>query len=335
MIHIDRDDECEGSDCGCAIRTLVPHWNSFRAAQIDAVLTLGDHSNMGWSPLLNTLQKVLEPLPVRGKGRLSKVVFRFLAAEEAECHPLPSVTVYVRPDKWIERLMWAGAYERELVDLFKLVLKPGMTVLDVGANIGYFSVLAAGLVGESGQVHSFEPAPTCFARLKRNLAAFPWASASAVAVGDAPGTACFHFSDKANETGWGSLLSEGDACTRETTVPVVRLDDWAREQGIGRVDFIKMDIEGAEFRALQGATELLSRYRPVVVAELNSVCLARDDRQPSDVLAQLRAAGYDNFEFNDGVLAVPREARHQMVEIESLSAAPLDVQPAREASVLP
>jgi len=313
----------------------VPDWNSSAAVQIDAVLIQRHHSSMGWSPLLNTLQRILEPLPVRGKGRLSKVVFRFLSAEEAECHPLPSVTVHVRPDKWIERLMWAGAYERELVDLFKRVLKPGTTVLDLGANIGYFSVLAAGLVGKSGQVHAFEPAQTCFTQLTRNLAAFPWAHAYPAAVGDAPGTACFHFSDKDNATGWGSLLPGEEASTRETMVPVVRLDDWARQQAVQRVDFIKMDIEGGEFRALQGATELLSRYRPIVVAELNSVCLARDDRQPDDVLALLRAAGYDNFAFNDGVLAVPREARHQMVKIEGLRAEPLDLQPDTEASVLP
>ena len=313
----------------------MPDWNSSRAAQIDAILIPGDHSNMGWSPLLNTLQRVLEPLPVRGKGRLSKIVFRFLSAEEAECHPLPSVTVHVRPDKWIERLMWAGAYERELVDLFKRVLKPGMTVLDLGANIGYFSVLAAGLVGQSGEVHAFEPAPTCFAQLKRNLAAFPWAHAHPAAVADAPGTACFHFSDKANETGWGSLLTEDQSSTRETMVPVVRLDDWAGEQAIRRVDFIKIDIEGGEFRALQGARELLRRYRPVLVAELNSVCLARDDRKPDDVLGLLRRADYDTFSFNDGVLALPREARHKTAEIKSLSAEPVDLQAQPVASPVP
>jgi FkbM family methyltransferase len=321
------------TNANCFLRTLVSDWNSFTAVQIDTTLTLGDHSNMGWSPLLNTLQRVLEPLPVRGKGRLSKIVFRFLSADEAECHPLPSVTVHVRPEKWIERLMWAGAYERELVELFKRVLKPGMTVLDLGANIGYFSVLAAGLVGKSGQVYSFEPAPTCFAQLKKNLAAFAWAQAYPAAIADAPGTACFHFSDEANETGWGSLLAEERGSTRESVVPVIRLDDWARERAIGRVDFIKMDIEGGEFRALQGARELLERYRPVLVAELNEVCLARDGRQPEDVLALLRAAGYDNFAFNEGVLAVPREARHQIREIASLSAPSLDLQLETRASV--
>lgn len=276
------------------------------------------------SPLLNILQRILEPLPLRGKGRLSELVFRVLPTREAECHPLPAVTVHVRPDVWIERLMWAGAYEPELVSLFKRVLEPGMVALDVGANIGYFSALAAGLVGEAGMVHAFEPAPACFAQLKRNLAAFPWADASPVAVADASGAACFHFSEKPSQTGWGSLLSDKNAAMQETEVPVITLDQWAREQGIRRVDFIKMDVEGAEFRALQGAKQILNRHRPIVVAELNSVCLARDGRQAADVLALLRGAGYDNFAFNDGVLAVPTESRDQIGKLERFGAVPLD-----------
>lgn len=288
---------------------------------------------MGWSPFLNTLQKVLEPLPIRGKGRLSQAVFRMLPTSEAECHPLPTVTVHVRPEVWIERLMWAGAYERELVSLFKRALGPGMVALDVGANIGYFSVLAAGLVGETGLVHSFEPAPACFSQLKRNLAAFPWADASPFAVADESGVARFHFSEKPSQTGWGSLLSEENAAMQETEVPVITLDEWVREQGIRRVDFIKMDVEGAEYRALLGAVEILQRYRPIVVAELNAVCLARDGRRPEDVLALLRAAGYDTFGFNDGVLALPLEGHGWIGEMKDLGAVPLDAHAAIEAPV--
>ena len=67
-----------------------------------------------------------------------------------------------------------------------------------------------------------------------------------------------------------------------------------------------MDIEGGEFRALQGAQEALSRFRPVIVAELNAVCLARDHRKPEDVLALLRGLGYGCSPFKDGVLAIPQ-----------------------------
>jgi FkbM family methyltransferase len=280
------------------------------------------------STLLNLVQRVLEPLPARGKGRVSHLIFRLRPVEEAECHPLPNITVFVRPDKWIERLMWAGAYERELVGLFKRVLTPGMTVLDLGANVGYFAALAAGLVGNNGEVHAFEPERTCFARLERNLAAFPWAHAHCNAVGDRGGEARFYSSENPNETGWGSLLLEGDASARQVSVvPVIKLDEWICERAIDRVDFIKMDIEGGEFRALQGMETLLNRFRPIIVAELNSICLERDDRKPDDVLALLHAANYDTFSFNDGVLALPAEKSDKMEAIAAQSGARRDKTP--------
>ena len=269
--------------------------------------------------ILNTLQRVLEPLPIRGKGRLALAVLSRVNEREVQCHPLRGVTVFLEPDKWIEQLMWAGAYERKLVNLIKKVLMPGMTVLDLGANIGYFSVLAAGLVGNSGQVHAFDPAPRCFARLKKNLAAFSWAHAHSIAAGDELGTASFHFSDKANETGWGSLLSADNASTQTTTVPVVRLDTWAHEQAIRRVDFIKMDVEGGEYRALRGAEALLRQHRPVVVAELNDVCLGRDHRTPQDVVSLLRTAGYNTFSFNEGVLGIPKDGGNQTGALHDLT----------------
>jgi FkbM family methyltransferase len=97
--------------------------------------------------------------------------------------------------------MWAGAYEPELVSLLKTTLKASMTVFDLGANIGYFSVIAAALVGENGHVHAFEPMPHNLDRLRRNLAPFHWATTHPYAVGNVTGEAPIHYSDK--EAGWG------------------------------------------------------------------------------------------------------------------------------------
>ena len=132
---------------------------------------------------IGLLQRTLECLPVRGKGRFANFILGIAKRDELECHPIPNVTVFLRSSQRIERLMWAGAYERDLVALFKRYLKPGMTVVDVGANIGYFSVIAAGLVGDTGSVHAFEPFPECFNRLKHNLSVFPSAHAYSCAVG--------------------------------------------------------------------------------------------------------------------------------------------------------
>ncbi len=204
---------------------------------------------------LNIIQRAIEPLPIRGKVRLAEAILRHVRSREVECHPLPGITVSLRTNQRIERWMWAGAYERELVHLMKRTLKSGMTVIDVGANIGYLSALAAGLVGNTGQVHAF-------------------------------------------------VISDDLKC--RVDVDIIRLDDWVHDHAINRVDFVKMDIEGGEFHALRGAQEMLSRFRPIIVAELNAVCLARDHRKPEDVFALLLGLGYECSAFNDGILAIPQ-----------------------------
>src|SRR6266481_3264014 len=170
---------------------------------------------------LNILQRTIEPLPIPGKVRLAEAIFRHVRFRELECHPLPGITVSLRTNQRIERWMWAGAYERELVQLMKRTLKSGMTVLDVGANIGYFSALASGLVGDSDQVHAFEPMPKNLSRLRQNLSVFRWAHTFSYAVGDATGTAVIYFNE--SEAGWASLLI-GHDLERRADISVIRLD---------------------------------------------------------------------------------------------------------------
>jgi len=261
---------------------------------------------------LNAFQRVLENLPVRGKGRLANLIFNAVGDVEVECHPLPGLTVYLDPSQRIERLMWAGAYERELLALLRKVLKPRMTVVDVGANIGYFSSISAALVGKQGAVHSFEPVPRCFARLRKNLAAFPSACAYSCAIGDAVGHATIHFDEV--ESGWGSLLDD-KTLQSATEVEVMTLDTWARRENLKALDFMKIDAEGAEYRVLKGAQEVLLKFRPAIVAELNAPCLARDQRTPKDVTDLLKAADYSTFSFNDGALAIPKEDNKAILDL--------------------
>ena len=254
--------------------------------------------------VLNVFQRTLESLPFRGKGRLADFIIDSFKPSELKCRPVPNATILLRPDQSIERWMWAGAYERELLGLFKTMLKPGMTVLDMGANIGYFSAVAAALVGKTGTVHAFEPVRETFTRLESNLQPFPWAHAYQAAVGDYSGTAVIHFNDR--ETGWGSLLANYDLPLSEETI-LVCLDDWLKRENVGPVDFVKIDIEGQEYRALLGGAEMLRNQRPTIAAELNDACLRRDQRRPQDVLSLLQSAEYLTFSFNNGVLAIPQE----------------------------
>lgn len=250
---------------------------------------------------LSIVQRVLEATPVPGKGRLAELL---LEGKETEltCHPLRGLTIRLNPKQRIERLMWAGAYEPGLIRMLKFFLKPGMYFLDLGANIGYFSALASALVGPGGRVFAFEPSPVCCARLSENLCGFEQAGIYKYAASDTNGRRAFYLHSR--ESGWGSLLADHDL-TECVHVDTIRLDDWAQEAGIQRLDFVKIDIEGSEYAALLGARRLLRGFRPIVVAELNGVCLARNRHTPDDVLRLLREAGYDCKRTQDSVIGTP------------------------------
>lgn len=249
---------------------------------------------------LTGLQSVLERLPIRGKGRFADAVLSNISGE-FECHPLPGVTVSVRANQQIERWMWAGAYETELVSLLKKTLKPGMTFLDLGANIGYFSVIAAALVRDNGHVHAFEPMPQNLVRLRKNLAPFHWAMAQPYAVGNVSGEVPIHYSDK--EAGWASIHDQHGLGNLpcNSTVSVIRLDDWLQSNPVNRLDFIKLDIEGSELDALLGARRMLSHFHPTIVAE------TKFGWNHDEIRQLLNATGYEGRPFHgDSILGIPK-----------------------------
>ncbi len=248
---------------------------------------------------LTVLQRVLECLPIRGRGRIADIVLSHMIGE-VECHPLRDVTVSLRANQRIERCMWAGAYEPELVSLLKRTLKPGMTVLDLGANIGYFSAIAAGLVNDNGQVHAFEPMPQNLVRLRKNLAPFHWAHAHPYAVGNVTGEVPIHYSD--TEAGWASIHEQHRQGNLpcNSVVSAIRLDDWRPDNPVNQIDFIKLDIEGSELDALLGARRTLTRFHPTIVAETKCGWNHEEIRQ------LLSATGYQCRSFRgDSILAIP------------------------------
>ena len=128
--------------------------------------------------------------------------------------------------------MWAGAYECALVRMLRSFLKPGMVFLDLGANIGYFSAIAAALVGTSGRVFAFEPSPHCFTYLERNLRGFEQAAIYNCAVSDTNGPRPFYLHPA--ENGWGSLFADR-GLTERIHIDTIRLDDWAQKVAIQRL----------------------------------------------------------------------------------------------------
>jgi FkbM family methyltransferase len=188
-------------------------------------------------------------------------------------------------------------YESRLIER---LLHPGMTVVDVGANHGLFSLEAAHLVGREGLVHAFEPTPNTRGLLVNNLAVngltrvkvFPGA------LGDAPGTARLRVHRELS--GLNTLAPRDITWNRKTLhadevidVPVTTLDAHAEAEGLARIDFLKIDVEGFELGVIRGSRGLLrSRRVDRVMLEVGDGTCANAGVAPAEILAELEALGY-------------------------------------------
>nr|WP_310525188.1 FkbM family methyltransferase [Polymorphobacter sp.] len=155
-------------------------------------------------------------------------------------------------------LLMDGYWEMWTTEAMVATIQPGATVVDVGANLGYFTLLMADLVGPSGQVHAFEPNSAIAKRLRQSVAVNGFAGRTVVhqlGLGDHHGLAGFHV--EPGEPGGGHVVPvSGDG----PTVPVSRLDS------LGIVpDFVKIDAEGAEAAVWRGMAGILALRRPLTV----------------------------------------------------------------------
>lgn len=197
-----------------------------------------------------------------------------------------------------------GTTEPAVQETIVRLLEPGMTFYDVGANVGFLTVLAARSVGPTGHVYAFEPLPRNVAVLRRNLAlnAFDNVTVSESAVSD--GVRRGHISDR--DPVMASLVV--DAAPGTIPVGVVAVDELVMTGRVKPPDVVKVDVEGHEPAVIAGMSDTLRRYRPSVIYELH----ADDGGDP--VANLLTSLGYALTTLNDPpgamrhVLATPHDA---------------------------
>lgn len=179
--------------------------------------------------------------------------------------------------------------EHDISALTSALLKPGMVVLDVGANIGLLTRHFCEAVGPSGKVFAFEPGPENFDCLKFNTKNFDNKSVLQTAISDANGTARLYLNARSS-TG-NSLLNQNNAAG-SVEVECKTLDTFLSENGVAQVDFIKIDVEGAELKVLRGMRETLRRLPGVkVVIEYCPKNLLGSGVDPQAVFEELRSQG--------------------------------------------
>lgn len=195
---------------------------------------------------------------------------------------------------FICQVVWAtGEFEQHTTHLIRALLAPGDAVVDVGANVGYFTLLAAGAVGAAGRVDAFEPVPDVYTDLARNvrLNKLGQVVIHEEALWDCEGEATIWLGP-AHEKGT-SALRPFDGQAGQLTIRTTRLDQYLAE--LPPVRLIKIDVEGAEYRVLQGMDGCLRRDRPDLIVELCDEYLTALGASAAAVCELLRKHGYQMY----------------------------------------
>jgi len=189
-------------------------------------------------------------------------------SERVSLAKLKGFSIYVQEeDAAVGQHVRQDRYEPNVTAVFRDRVRPGMHVLDIGANIGYFTMLSASLVGSSGSVTAIEPNPESAKLMEasRRANSFDNVSVLQVAAGREMGLLVLHGNYSNAMT--SAAPDEASELVRSTTVPSFKVDDLIPKSK--KIDFVKIDVEGAEYNALRGASELIRRCHPTIVSEFS------------------------------------------------------------------
>lgn len=239
--------------------------------------------------LIDALNTALRPFNFPGKARL---LHSFCPREGERLHDLFGYQVRLDLSELIQRSIFLHVFEPEESAIVRNFLRPGQTFVDVGANVGYYTLMAARLVGRHGHVLSFEPDHSTYKRLKITIEQNRLSQVHAIQAGlsDQEGEMELHVQH-------GSGNNSPSMVRNGTGVPIkvrVRsLDSYLDESGINHIDLMKIDVEGFEPNVLRGAAAHLSDGRVgAILCEFNRYWLTANGSSPTELNQMFVDFGY-------------------------------------------
>jgi len=250
------------------------------------------------SILFSALRKVYKLLRGTGVGNIPGVwvahglLFRLLWSKESVME-VEGSKMYVNPNqlprsyiRTFQFYVMSRGWEGLTTEMFKKVVKEGDTVVDLGANLGYYTLLAARLVGKKGKVYAFEPEPTNYALLLKNIELNGYNNIVPMqeVVSNISGTVNFFLDEK--DTG-AHTMYRPEPKAKSIEVPSVTLDEFFRDQE-PRINVIKMDIEGAEIAAVQGMERIIGENENLkMFVEFYPAAIRRAGHSPQEFARKL------------------------------------------------
>ncbi|MBI3312896.1 MAG: FkbM family methyltransferase [Candidatus Omnitrophica bacterium] len=199
---------------------------------------------------------------------------------------------------WIKKINLANSFEIKLIENF---CRSGMSAVDIGANIGFYSMMFSRAVGPEGKVWAFEPDPLNFSMLERNLSQNAIQNVYAVNKAAGPNSGASFLYQSKWHTGDHRIVDHGEG-REKIPIKILALDEFFADKNI---DFIKIDIQGAEGMALEGMKKTLARNPNVVILmEFWPMGIRECGGVPEDVLIHLQDLGFviENIDEHSNVL---------------------------------
>lgn len=194
-----------------------------------------------------------------------------------------------------------GAHEKEELDMMDRLVHDRATVIDIGANIGWYTINIAKMK-PNATVHAFEPIPKTFVYLEKNIALNDVANASLYNFGfsNKSDVLTFYYYPECSVNASMANVSDREN-VEKIKCKVMRLDDFMRERDFA-VDFIKCDVEGAELLVFQGGVKTIAEHKPAVFTEMLRKWSAKFGYHPNDIISLFRDMGFCCFTVKNGGL---------------------------------
>ena len=215
--------------------------------------------------------------------------------------------------------MYYGSYALLVIEVMKRLLHPGDVFLDVGANIGYLSAVAAGLVGKSGEVHCFEPVPAYFYRLQRLAELNPEYEivSNARAAGETAGTCRIYITREPGQNTMVPSYKSEEEVTFSLEVPVLRLDSYIERHNVSKIKLIKIDAEGYEFPILKGLRRQFEQksFRPAIICEIAPRAYSLMNTSLNELSQYMAQFGYAARDLIDAETRVDLQAIEHVTDV--------------------